>query len=80
MEIILGNVRSEDLTAEELASLKEVGGPTPGTIPDEHKTRLLALRLVKEELGVLRQTRHGVYICRPEPDSLAGMPRGRRDR
>jgi hypothetical protein len=81
MEITMGNVRKEDLSAEELASLKEVGaGPSRNRIPDEHKKRLIELRLVKEELGDLRQTPHGVFIARPEHDPLAGMPRSRRDR
>ena len=55
MEITLGNVRRENLNAEEFASLKEVGnGLSRSSIPDEHKKRLIELRLVKEELGNLR--------------------------
>ena len=77
----MGNVRKEDLNAAEFASLKEVGnGSARSTIPDEHKKRLIELRLVKEELGNLRQTPHGVFITRPSTDPLAGMPRVRRDR
>ena len=42
------NVRKEDVTAEELASLAEVGkGASQKSIPDEHKKRLVELRLVK---------------------------------
>jgi hypothetical protein len=81
VEITMGNVRRENLSDEEFASLKEVGNPlSRKDIPDAHKQRLLELRLVKEELGTLRQTRHGVFITSPAPDSLAGMPRVRRDR
>lgn len=81
MEITMGNVRREDLTPEEFASLKEVGkGLTRNGIPDNHKKRLIELRLVKEELGNLIQTPHGIFIARPEIDPLAGMPRVRRDR
>jgi len=80
MEITLGNVRRENLNAEEFASLKEVGnGLSRNSIPDEHKKRLIELRLVKEELGNLRLTPHGTFLARPEIDRLAGMPRGRRD-
>ena len=77
----MGNVRREDLSAEELAALRGVGpGPSRSSISDEHKKRLIELRLVKEESGDLRQTPHGVFIARTETDPLAGMPRGRRDR
>jgi len=76
----MGNVRKEDLSAEELASLQEVGSGQRNNIPAEHKKRLVELRLVKEELGDLRQTPHGIFIARKEFDPLAGMPRGRRDR
>jgi len=77
----MGNVVRENLTNEEFASLKEVGGsPARSAIPEEHKKRLIELRLVKEELGVLRQTPHGIFLANPEKDSLAGMPRGRRER
>ncbi len=77
----MGNVRRENLNDEEFASLKEVGnGLSRNGIPDEHKKRLLELRLVKEELGTLRQTPHGIFIARPNMDPLAGMPRVRRDR
>lgn len=77
----MGNVRREDLNAEEFASLKEVGKGLPqGSIPDEHKKRLIELRLVKEEVGNLRQTPHGVVIAHPDADPLARMPRFRRDR
>ncbi|HUZ73680.1 MAG TPA: hypothetical protein VMU87_11895 [Stellaceae bacterium] len=80
-EITMGNVRREDLNAEEFASLKEVGnGLAPNSISDEHKKRLIELRLVKEELGNLRQTPHGIFIARADNDPLAGMPRSRRDR
>lgn len=83
MEITLGNVRREHLNAEEFASLKslkEVGnGLSRNSIPDEHKKRLIELRLVKEELGNLHLTPHGTFLARPERDPLAGMPRGRRD-
>ena len=77
----MGNVVREDLNAEEFASLKEVGnGQTRTAIPDEHRKRLIELRLVKEELGNLRQTPHGIFIARPDRDPLASMPRWRRDR
>ena len=77
----MGNVRREDLTAEELASLKAVGAaPSATRIPDEHKKRLIELRLIKEELGNLRQTPHGIFIARTDVDPLASMPRWRRDR
>ena len=77
----MGNVRREDLSPEELASLRGVGsGPSRSPISDEHKKRLIELRLVKEELGELRQTPHGVYIARTDTDPLAGMPRARRER
>jgi hypothetical protein len=81
MEITMGNVRRENLNDEEFASLKEVGsGLSRNSIPEEHKKRLIELRLIKEELGNLRQTPHGVFIARPKSDPLAGMPPGRRDR
>jgi hypothetical protein len=81
MEITLGNVRRENLNDEEFASLKEVGNRTSQDgIPDGHKKRLLELRLVKEDLGNLRLTPHGIFLVRPETDALAGMPRARRDR
>lgn len=77
----MGNVRREDLTAEEFASLKDIGtAPSRISIPDEHKKRLIELRLIKDELGNLRQTPHGIFIARPDTDPLAGMPRSRRDR
>jgi hypothetical protein len=77
----MGNIRKEDLTAEEFASLKEIGnGPSRNGIPDEHKKRLIELRLIKDELGKLRQTPHGIFITRADIDPLAGMPRWRRDR
>jgi hypothetical protein len=77
----MGNVSRENLNDEEFASLREVGnGQARTSIPEEHKKRLLELRLVKEELGNLRQTPHGVFIAGPKLDPLAGMPRGRRDR
>lgn len=77
----MGNVRKEDLSAEELASLREVGsGLARDRIPDEHKRRLMELRLVKEDLGDLRQTPHGIFIARSDFDPVAAMPRGRRDR
>jgi hypothetical protein len=77
----MGNVRREDLTPEEFASLKEIGAaPARSSIPDEHRKRLIELRLIKDELGNLRQTPHGVFIARPDVDPLAGMPRWRRDR
>jgi len=77
----MGNVRKEDLSAEELASLQGVGmGEPRNHISDAHKKRLIELRLVKEELGHLRQTPHGIFIARTESDPLAGMPRVRRDR
>jgi hypothetical protein len=47
-------------------------------IPDEHKRRLLELRLIKEGVGGLMLTRHGTFIARSEPPSLAGMPREKR--
>jgi len=72
----MANVRKEDLTVEELASLEEVGkGVSQKKIPDEHKKRLVELRLVKEGAGGLIQTRHGIFIARSEPPSLSGMPR-----
>jgi hypothetical protein len=75
----MANVRKEDLTAEELASLEEVGkGVSQKNIPDEHKRRLLDLRLIKEGVGGLMLTRHGIFIARSEPPSLAGMPREKR--
>jgi hypothetical protein len=81
MEICVGNVRREDLTAEEFASLKEIGNKVAqNSIPDEHKKRLIELRLIKDELGTLRQTPHGIIIATPDRDPLAGMPRWRRDR
>jgi hypothetical protein len=77
----MGNVLRENLNDEEFASLKEVGnGLTRNSIPEAHKKRLIELRLVKEELGNLRQTPHGVFIARPKTDPLASMPRIRRDR
>ncbi len=73
------NVRKEDLTAEELASLEEVGkGASQKTIPDEHKKRLVELRLVKEGDSGLKQTPHGIFIARSGPPSLANMPRENR--
>jgi hypothetical protein len=75
----MANVRKEDLTVEELASLEEVGkGASQKKIPDEHKKRLLELRLVKEAVGGLIQTPHGIFIARSEPPSLSGMSRGKR--
>jgi len=75
----MANVRKEDLTVEELVSLKEVGkGVSQTKIPDEHKRRLLELRLIKEGVGGLTLTRHGTFIARSEPPSLAGMPREKR--
>ena len=77
----MANVRKEDLTAEELASLEEVGkGVSQQNIPDEHKKRLLDLRLVKEGAGGLVQTPHGIFIARSELPSLTGMPREKRRR
>ncbi len=67
----MGNVRKEDLTAEQFASLQEVGkGLSRKSIPDEHAKRLIQLRLVKEGPGGLMQTPHGVYIARSETDRL----------
>lgn len=61
----MGNVRKEDLTAEELASLEEVGkGASQKAIPDKHKKRLIELRLVKAGAGGLMQTPHGIFIAR----------------
>jgi hypothetical protein len=75
----MGNVRKEDLTAEELASLEEVGkGASQKAIPDEHKKRLIELRLVKPGAGGLMQTPHGIFIARSGSPSLAGMPPGNR--
>ena len=72
----MGNVRKEDLTVEQFASLQEVGrGLARKSIPDEHATRLLQLRLVKEGPAGLMQTPHGIYIARSETDRLSGMPR-----
>jgi hypothetical protein len=77
----MGNVLRENLNAEEFASLKEVGtGQSQDGIPDEHKKRLIELRLVKQDLGKLRLTPHGTYLAHPQTDPHAGMPRGRRDR
>lgn len=76
----MGNVRREDLSAEELATLRGIVSGSRASIPDEHKKRLIELRLVKEELGDLRQTPHGVFIARSDTDPLANMPRGRRGR
>ena len=76
----MGNVRKEDLSAEELASVQGVGNGSRTAIPDEHKKRLIELRLVKEVLGDLRQTPHGIFIARTDTDPLAGMPRMRRER
>jgi len=77
----MGNVRREDLTAEEFASLKEIGNKVSrDSIPDEHQKRLIELRLIKDEFGHLRQTPHGIVIASPDRDRLAGMPRWRRDR
>jgi len=68
----MANVRKEDLTVEELVSLEEVGKGVPQKkIPDEHKKRLIELRLVKEGAGGLIQTRHGIFIARSEPPSLS---------
>src|SRR5579863_7054310 len=45
------------LTAEELHSLHEVdGGPGPGEIPPEHRTRLIELGLVTERTGAIETT------------------------
>jgi hypothetical protein len=75
----MANVRKEDVTAEEMVSLQEVGkGVSQRNIPDEHRKRLVELRLVKEGVGGLMQTPHGIFIARSEPPSLAGMPRERR--
>ena len=72
----MANVRKEDMTAEQFASLQEVGKGLPRkSIPDEHATRLLQLRLVKEGPAGLMQTPHGVYLARAETDRLSGMPR-----
>jgi hypothetical protein len=80
-EIAMGNVHKEDMTAEEFASLREIGnGPAGNTIPDGHKKRLIELRLIKDELGHLRQTPHGIFLARTDADPLARMPRGRRER
>ncbi len=77
----MGNVRKEDLSAEELASLQGVGNGVSRTpMSDAHKKRLIELRLVKEERGDLRQTPHGIFIARSDNDPMAGMPRVRRDR
>jgi hypothetical protein len=72
----MANVRKEDLTAEQFASLQEVGkGPLRNPISDENLKRLIELRLVKEGPGGLMQTPHGVYITRSDTDRLAGIPR-----
>jgi len=77
----MGNVRREDLTDEEFASLKEVGRALPRSgIPEDHRKRLMELRLIKDDLGNLHQTPHGVFIAQPGRDPLASMPRSRRDR
>jgi len=77
----MANVRKEDLTVEELASLAEVGkGVSQTKIPEEHKKRLLELRLVKEGVGGLIQTPHGIFIARSELPSPSGMPREKRHR
>jgi hypothetical protein len=81
MEITMGNVIRENLNDEEFASLKEVGsGLSRDSIPEAHKKRLIELRLVKEELGNLRQTPHGIFISHPNADPHAGMPPSRRNR
>jgi hypothetical protein len=80
-EIMMGKVVRENLNDEEFASLMQVGnGLSQNTIPEEHRKRLIELRLVKEELGNLRQTPHGIFIARPKSDNLVGMPPWRRDR
>jgi hypothetical protein len=77
----MGNVVRENLNDEEFASLKEVGNAvTRNGIPEEHKKRLIELRLIKEELGNLTQTPHGIFLARPKSDSYANMPRSRRER
>ena len=66
----MGNVVRENLNDAEFASLKEVGsGLSRTSIPEDHKKRLIELRLVKEELGNLRQTPHGIFIARPKSGS-----------
>jgi hypothetical protein len=77
----MGNVRRDNLNDEEFASLKEVAnGPAQDGIPDQHKKRLIELRLIKQDLGKLRLTPHGIFLAHPQTDPHAGMPRGRRDR
>jgi hypothetical protein len=76
MEKMMGNVRKEDLTAEQFASLQEVGkGPSRKAIPDENAKRLIELRLVKEGPAGLIQTPHGIYLARSDTDRLTNMPR-----
>ena len=51
---------SEPLTAEELASLREVNkGMLQGIIPSEHRTRLIELGYVAEKIGSLVLTSDG---------------------
>ncbi len=65
----MGNVCRKDLTDEEFASLKKVGSTLARhDIPEEHKKRLIQLRLIKDESGKLRQTPHGIFITRPDQD------------
>ena len=75
----MANVRKEDLTAEQFASLQEVGkGASQKAIPDENVKRLIELRLVKQGPAGLMQTPHGVYLTRSETDRLTGIPREQR--
>jgi hypothetical protein len=75
----MANVRKEDITSEELASLEEVGkGLTQKPIPDQHKERLVALRLIKEGANGLMQTPHGIFIARTDQSAPSGMFREKR--
>lgn len=50
----------KSLTAEEFASLKEVGkGLMQGTIPDVHRKKLISVGYIKEGLGGLMLTDAG---------------------
>jgi hypothetical protein len=58
--------RKEDLTPGEFASLREVaiGGLMQKRIPQEHRDRLIRLRLIEQVSGGLKATPSGALLAR----------------
>ena len=56
-------INSSDLTPGELVSLTAVaGGQMSRTIPKAHRERLVALRLISDQMGILIPTPEGRIV------------------